>query len=180
MLSYILLASVLRISPCSLVQTAVVSQKERERWRTRTSGLSSKPSWPAASSAHVVFGKCIINIHRELCNNLQLWCLHLICVHFCLFEVLQVRSQELKIWERQEEETTCRSGRTWRRCSCQSCRATLLMSVLSVHSPPNPTLSLHDHGRPGKDGFSANSSCNVREYYCCSHFFSCSFVCRCC
>lgn len=87
--SYHLPASVPRISPCSLVPTAVVSQRERERWRTRTSGLSSKPSWPAAYSAHVVSGKCVINnliyINQESYNNLQLLCLHLISVHFCVF-----------------------------------------------------------------------------------------------
>lgn len=68
----------------------------------------------------------------------------------CVFDVvLPVRLLVWKTWEQQEEETTCRSGHMWRRCSCLSFQATLSMCVLWEPLPPNPTLSPHDHGRPG-------------------------------
>ena len=80
-------------------------------------------------------GKCIKDIHSFL-----------LCVFYV---VLPVRLLVLKTWEQQEEETTCRSGHMWRRCLCLSFQATLSMCVLWEPLPPNPTLSPHDHGRPG-------------------------------
>ena len=66
--------------------------------------------------------------------------------------VLPVKSREWRTWERRAGVTTCRSGRTWRRCSCPSCPATSLMCVLLERSPPSPTPSLPAPGRPGNPG----------------------------
>lgn len=94
------------------------------------------------------------------------------CV-FCFFVALPVRSPALKTWERQDEETTCRSERTLRRCSCRSSRATLSTSVRWERSPPNPTLSPHDHGRPGRKLlFSVHLSCPIPSF---SFIFCCCF-----
>lgn len=62
---------------------------------------------------------------------------------------LPVRSPAWKTWERREEGTSCRSGRTWRRCSCRSFRGTSSTSVLSGPSPPNRTPSRRGRGKPG-------------------------------
>lgn len=143
-----------RTSLWCLVQTEVVSQRGREQWRIRTSDPSSKQSWPAAYSAHDVYGEEIFQAtsHSSLSPGMGLSSNINIIIYklkLCNFSVLLVRLPEWRIWELQDVVMTCRSGPTLRRCSCLRCLVMWSTCVLSEHWRPNHTPSPHDPGRPG-------------------------------